>query len=314
MYRITVIICTYNRAAILGETMNSWLGVRNTGLDVELLVVDNNSTDITPAVVETFRGNYHNPMHYLCETKIGLSNARNRGIREATGEIIAFVDDDVYFDANWLIEILKAFKENPDVACVGGKSFPRFEDPPPGWISKEMYKFYGSTNSGEKDRLMVFPEHPYGLNMAFRKWVFDQVGNFNPHLGRSKGSLLSNEELDMFRRVHKAGLKVFYASRAILHHRIPAERTDKSWIVERTYWQGISDAVYWQENHPRGKIYLAFKTLWISKTIFLFYLKRALGVILPKFRPCTFKERLAVYRLMGIARQNVFEIFNIRKK
>ena len=280
---------------------------------MELIVVDNNSSDRTAQVVESYRPVCPGRLRYVCEAKIGLSHARNRAIHEASGDIIAFVDDDVYFGKNWLKEIRKAFDENSDISCVGGKSVPTFETPAPEWITEEMYKFYGTTRSGEHDRLMVFPEHPYGLNMAFRKSVFSQVGIFNPNLGRAKGCLLSNEELDLFHRIDKAGMKVYYASRALLYHRIPAERTDKRWIAERTYWQGISDVMYWQIVNPRRKMYLALKGLWISRKILRYFGKSCLRKLLPKIKAHSFKETLVVYRLMGIARQSIAEALSFRK-
>ena len=163
-------------------------------------------------------------LRYEHEQQAGLSFARNRGIEAARGSIIAFVDDDIYFDARWLVEIVAAFERHPDVHCVGGKSIPTFEGEKPDWLTESMLQFYGSTLSGDSDRLMVFPEHPFGVNMAFRREVFDKVGGFRTDLGRVKNSLLSNEEKDMFHRVAAAGFRVFYASRALLQHRVPAER------------------------------------------------------------------------------------------
>lgn len=313
MNLISVIICTYNRVDMLSVTLQSWLSVDDAGYKAEMIIVDNNSTDSTSQLVASFRAECPGQLRYVRETKTGLSHARNRGIQEASGDIIAFVDDDIFFDKSWLKEICRAFLENPEVACVGGKSIPKFETTAPEWITEKIYRFYGSTCSGEQDRLMVFPEHPFGLNMAFRKSIFSQVGEFNPNLGRLKGNLLSNDETDLFHRIHKSQLKVYFASKAILFHRIPAERTEKHWVLKRNYWQGVSDVVYQQINKPGKKIFLAFKTLRISKNIIFFFGRKYLNKIIPEIKPCSFNEEMAIYYMLGMARQNIFEMLFLRK-
>ncbi len=313
MCDISVIICTYNRAEMLRETLKSWLSVQNTGSNVELIIVDNNSTDHTPQVVESFRSACPSQLLYVFETNAGLSYARNRGIKEAAGDIVAFVDDDVLFDKSWLNELLKAFFENPEISSVGGKSIPKFDGDDPDWITEDLLKLYGSTCSGDQDRLMIFPEHLFGLNMAFRKDVFTQVGDFNTKLGRIKSSLLSNEEREFFYRISEADLKVFYASKAVLYHRIPRDRMDKRWVIERTYWQGISDVVFWQLIQPRTKFILFLKTIRILFNILLPSGKRTPRSIYLYYKLFSFTDRLAIYKLLGTAKQNLAEIFAISK-
>ena len=110
--------------------------------------------------------------------------------------------------------------------------------------------FYGDTGFGDSARWLAYPEHPFGLNMAFRRSVFERIGAFNPNLGRTKSSLLSNEESEMFCRISAACMKVYYAPDALLYHRIQNNRVTPRWILERNYWQGISDVV---QNHSRNK-------------------------------------------------------------
>ena len=113
---------------MLRETLESWLSVQDIESNIELVIVDNNSTDHTQKVVEEFQPECSCQMRYVVETNAGLSYARNRGIDEASGNIVAFVDDDVFFDKAWLREILKAFDDNPEISCVGGNSIPMFND------------------------------------------------------------------------------------------------------------------------------------------------------------------------------------------
>lgn len=302
---ISVVVCTYNRAEMLRDTLESWLSLQNTRFKVELIIVDNNSTDHTAQVVESFRSVYPSRLHYICEANVGLSYARNRGIKEASGKIVAFVDDDVFFDKDWLKEVLKAFNSHKEISCVGGNTIPKFDAAKPSWITGNVLKLYGSTGSGDHDKFMIFPEYPVGLNMAFRNEVFTQVGEFNTKLGRIKNSLLSNEEREIFYRISKADLKVLYASKAILYHRIPRDRMSKSWVFKRFYWQGISDVVFWQIIKPRSKLILFLKTI---KTIWI--LAKKITFSLESF---SFKDKLAIYHLLGTAKQNLAEILTISK-
>jgi glucosyl-dolichyl phosphate glucuronosyltransferase len=241
---ICIIICTYNRAAVLRESLDSFLRMqRPFDSTVQVLVVDNNSNDETGAIIQEFCRRAPELIRYIKEPVQGLSFARNSGIRASEADLIAFVDDDVYFDEGWLLEILDAFRAT-GAMCVGGRSIPHFEAGKPSWISTELLILYGATNSGVAVKQMKFPEHPFGLNMAFRREVFARVGQFNTALGRIKSSLLSNEEVELFFRIDKANLPVFYTPSAIIYHRIPAPRSRKSWILKRYYFQGISDTAF----------------------------------------------------------------------
>jgi GT2 family glycosyltransferase len=190
---------------------------------------------------------------YVYEEKIGLSHARNTGIRLAQGKLIAFADDDVEFDKRWGQEILNTFDDYPDAACIGGKSSPLFLDRKPEWANNDIFVFYGDTGFGETAKYIEFPKYPFGLNMAFRREVFDMVGMFSPELGRYGSSLLSGEEAELFYRISKYKLKTVYSPYVAVRHRIPADRTKTGWILSRFYWQGVSDVVFDQliERRPR---------------------------------------------------------------
>lgn len=255
---ISVIICTYNRASILADTLKSYTTLeQNTACEAELLIVDNNSNDETRRVVDQFIVQYPET-RYVFEPQSGLSYARNTGIRESRGDIIVFVDDDVFFDSCWLKAVVHIFRDYPEASCMGGKSIPQFESGRPDWSTDMLMNFYGSTNSGDAIKWMVYPEFPYGLNMAFKRDVFSQIGLFNPHLGRKKKNLSSNEEKEIFWRVNQAGFRVIYTPKALLYHRIPADRARKEWILARCYWQGASDIAFEQLKAPG----LRFLLLW----------------------------------------------------
>jgi glucosyl-dolichyl phosphate glucuronosyltransferase len=306
---ISIVLCTYNRAGMLGDSLRSWSQVVQRGRKVEFIVVDNASTDATRSVVEGFVAGFPGPLRYVHEKQAGLSFARNRGIEVAAGRIVAFVDDDIYFDAAWLEEILAAFDNNPDIHCVGGKSIPNFEGEKPDWLTESMLQFYGSTLSGDSDRLMVFPEHPFGVNMAFRREVIDTVGRFRTDLGRVKNSLLSNEEKDMFHRVNAAGYRVWYASRAVLQHRVPVDRLQQGWLLKRAYWQGISNVIFDRSSRSPSRWDLCKHLLRSFRRLVRDPDGRKPRKITGYHKGYNFESRMRVYRQLGVVRQDFVELF-----
>src|SRR5215467_13475864 len=106
---ISVIVCTHNRSASLCKTLSSFLQAIPGRLSWELLVIDNDSTDDTRQVTRDFIAASKLNVRYVFEGKRGLSEARNRGIREAQGEVLTFIDDDVHVSTNYLQEVKNAF-------------------------------------------------------------------------------------------------------------------------------------------------------------------------------------------------------------
>lgn len=313
---ISVIICTYNRSSVLKETLQSFLKLSwDKGISYELIIVDNNSSDDTKDVVNEFI-RQDSRIKYVFEAKSGLSYARNTGIKNAQGKIVAFVDDDVYFDPKWLQEVLNIFRDYPDAACMGGRSISVFEEGRPDWISDEIIRMYSSKDIGDSIKYMEFPEHPFGLNMAFKSEIFKQVGIFNQELGRFKGSLLSNEEKDFFYRIHKAGLKTIYTPHAVLSHRIPGERTAKKWIMRRYYWQGISDTIFEQSVEPKPKKILireAFCDLkWLQKRIIVGYI--SIKRIYWHIKELKFEHWAHYCYKAGVIRQKLYEGFSFKRQ
>jgi glycosyltransferase involved in cell wall biosynthesis len=309
---ISVVVCTYNRAAMLRDTLRSWAGVDQGGWRVELVVVDNNSTDSTRGVVQESQKHLEKPLRYVFEARPGLSFARNKGIEAACGKIIAFVDDDIYFREDWLKEMVSTFERHPEVDCVGGNSIPVFEAPRPDWLTDDYTMLYGSTMSGNSEKRMVFPEHPFGVNMAFRRKVFERVGCFNTRLGRIKKSLLSNEEKELFYRIDRAGMHTHYSPSSVVYHRVPEDRMNQQWILRRVFWQGISKIAFNQlvskrskrdlfEDAMRNGIRAIFgpRPYSASKSI-LFY------------QGFDLREKMKIALSLGIAKQSCVELLNFQ--
>lgn len=305
MITLSIVICTYNRATILAETLSSFAKLGESRDNrIELIVVDNKSTDTTAMIVSDINSEI-SCLKYIYEPEPGLSYARNRGIRESRGNIIAFADDDVLFGHGWGYTIIDIFENTPTAFALGGKSTPVFDGGKPAWIEDRFQKMYGDTLLGDEFCEITYPQHPFGLNMAFRREVFNKIGYFNTELGRKKTNLLSNEESEFFSRMAQHSLKVVYEPTALLYHRIPRERASSRWLRNRKYWQGISDVI--QDEKNKTKIEHTKKFIVTIKEI----LKFAFGQKLTprkaywRFKSLTEADWIQIHYLAGVAVQSL---------
>jgi glycosyltransferase involved in cell wall biosynthesis len=243
--RVSVIICTHNRAPLLRKGLDSLRGQSLTcGDGIEILVVDNASTDETQDLVESFQSTTGN-VRYIFESTLGLSHARNRGVREAHGELVAFIDDDAIAEPGWLDALVHAFHGvEPKPDCVGGRIEPIWQVPKPGWFPHSLLGYLSILDLGDEAHWCDIPrEHLVGCNIAFRRNALLELGGFNTELGRKGQSLKGNEEIELLRRMKQRGQGVFYEPCAVVRHFIPRERLTKRWLVRRLYAEGLSDGV-----------------------------------------------------------------------
>lgn len=234
---ITVAVCTHNRAARLGETLEHLLQMElPPPLDWELLVVDNASTDETPSVVERFATRTDGRVRYVSEPRQGLSRARNAAVGAARGGIIAFTDDDVIPEPDWLAKLAETFRDY-ECAGVGGRVAQRWDFEPPDWwleATDDLGAAIVGFDPGGGPRELDVP--PFGANMAFRSEVFERHGGFRTDLGRMGKQLISGEDTEFGRRLLRAGEVLRYAPDAVVHHPVARERATKAYF-RRWYYQ-----------------------------------------------------------------------------
>lgn len=240
----SVVVCTFNRAGLLSETLKALKAQQAPPAGYEILVVDNNSSDDTRVVTEQLAAEAGAPIRYIFEKAQGLSFARNTGIREATGEAVAFVDDDVDLGADWLNALLAPLADS-SVACTGGPVRPIWPAERPSWLTKDWEGFLGISEfeTARETGEFRWPTYPWGLNMAFRRSVFDVVGFFPVDLGRIGKGLLANEEISVCDRIETAGYRIRFAPTAVVYHKIHPARLKKQTFYHRAYHQGRSDAI-----------------------------------------------------------------------
>jgi glycosyltransferase involved in cell wall biosynthesis len=251
MTDISVILCTYNRCESLEHAVESVLACAMSGsYNWELLVVDNNSKDSTGLVVEELVARYPGRIRYLFEPRQGKSNALNSGIRESAGDILAFVDDDVTVDPNWL-QNLALVLQKQEWSGVGGRILPEKNFTPPAWLSlKGRYAlaplaiFDLGVQAGETS------EPPFGTNMAFRRQVFEKIGGFRTDLGPCPGSEIRSEDTEFGYRALSAGFRLWYEPSAIVYHSLNPERLRKKYFL--AWWYDKSRADIRQDGVPSG--------------------------------------------------------------
>jgi glycosyltransferase involved in cell wall biosynthesis len=206
----SVIICTRDRAPQLDRCLQRFNEAQAFHNSWELIVVDNNSSDSTKTVIETFAASVPFRVKYVFEGRNGLSHARNRGIAETSSSIIAFTDDDCLIDQQWASTIVHEFSANPSLAVLGG----RVEMGDPNGQSTGTRSFADRRAISSFDELF---RRMIGCNMAFSRKVFQVIGGFDPLLG--KGTRLgSAEDLDLLYRALKAPLTIVYVPEAIVFH------------------------------------------------------------------------------------------------
>jgi glycosyltransferase involved in cell wall biosynthesis len=226
---ITVILCTYNRCASLSRALESVAASElPTSVEWEVIVVDNNSNDETRRVTEEYCRRYQNRFRYVFEARQGKSHALNAGVRQARGDILAFMDDDVTVEPRWL-QILTSSLHDGEWAGSGGRIFLEKTFSPPRWLELDgpysLGGVLGVFNRGDKPGELDWA--PYGANMAFRKVMFEKYGGFRTDLGPPPGNEAGGEDVEFGRRLMLAGERLRYEPLAILYHSVPQNRLRK---------------------------------------------------------------------------------------
>jgi len=258
----TVLIATYNRAALLDETLASLRRLRvSPHLRWEAIVVDNNSTDGTRAVVERHARDFPVTLRYLFEPAQGRSSALNTGIEAAAGDVLAFTDDDVRVAEGWLTaacDVLRngaparatAWRNDRSIAYAGGPVRPLWETAPPTWLDLQRGDLWGTIAIQDHGaEPFVYEEArkvPLGANMAARKSLFERIGGFRPDLGRTGGRLVLGQEVpEWLTRARAAGACGVYLPAMEVHHHVPARRLTPKYF--RAWWFGKGVSRAWLE-------------------------------------------------------------------
>jgi glycosyltransferase involved in cell wall biosynthesis len=237
---ITMLVCTFNRAADLRELLQTALVQETDGeFSFEVLVVDNNSTDDTRAVVKEFIDQGYANLRYAFEGKPGKSHALLHGLEIARGWSYVITDDDFILPKDWLKKIIAAFKSHPDVPVISGKVLPLWQGEPPAWLTPEHWSAIAMADYGDAPFYADEKNQICLLACAFRLADVKAVGGYRPELGVSQKAIGGTEDLDILSRLWKAGRRAFYDPTIYFYHKVPSTRLTKAyhrrWHTEHGY-------------------------------------------------------------------------------
>lgn len=237
--KTSVIVCTKDRPEDLERCLRSLMQLRYKSYEV--IVVDNNSlTKETKKVASQF------PVKYILEKELGLDRARNRGIMEAKGEIVAFTDDDCVVDRHWL-NILVSNLGNPNVGCCTGMVRPLELRTTPQKIFEEYQTFLGHSYRMDFTKDSPIPFFPVnifrvgaGANMAFRKETLTAINYFDEEMDVGTLAMCGGDILAFF-KIITSGWKVTYDPRAIVWHKHPSYYRQ---LIKKIYGYGVGCQFY----------------------------------------------------------------------
>ena len=239
---VSVIICTYNRCDSLRQTLESLCQVDiPPGVRWELLLIDNNSTDATAQVCESFSGRL--PLRYVFEGQQGVSYARNRGIAEAAAPLLFFSDDDVTMDKGWFVNLWNATEHHPEIGIFGGRIIGVWENGAPPWLkrtARSMLRLVSThLDLGEEEQIVTrIDKGPWGPNMALRKSLLAERFRFSTNFGRTgqRKMHVRGGETELILRLFKLGHKGLYVGRATVYHRNPRANATERYVF--SYFRG----------------------------------------------------------------------------
>lgn len=238
---ITVVICTWNRADFLAETLECMLHLDlPEKLNWELIVVNNNCTDHTDIIIEKFRGKL--PIRRIFEEVPGLSNARNCAVHEAQGDYIIWTDDDVTVGPNWIQSYLNSIMVHREAMVFGGLIIPDFQGNAPGWISNNLDIIgdaYARRELGRQE-FRLDPQEgaiPYGANFCINTNIQKEY-LFDPNYGFVAGKLVGGEETQVIRKILQAGEDGWWVPEAVVNHRIESFRQSERYVYRYFRSQG----------------------------------------------------------------------------
>jgi glycosyltransferase involved in cell wall biosynthesis len=256
----SVIICTHNRADLLQEVVSQLRAQVYPQGAFEIIVVDNGSTDHTPQVVDRLAAEPGAPVRYVAESRIGITFARNRGAEEAYYPYLVYIDDDCSVGPDWLQQLMNGFDLHEHVVAVGGQVLLHWDQQEkPSWFAPQLERWLAANSYlGTHSRLLAEDERIIECNMALERKAWQAAGGFLGMEQFGSQHMAASEVVYLFMQLHRQGGKIAFVPEAVVHHHVGI-RT-RQWMLQRAYWQGVSDAVLAHLLHRRSWVSIAYGT------------------------------------------------------
>jgi glycosyltransferase involved in cell wall biosynthesis len=237
--RVSVVLCAHTMDRFDAVTDAAESVFAQTYDDVELVFV----SDGNEGVAETFRERYgdrDDVVVHCNDENVGLLESRNTGAELASGDVVAFVDDDAVADEEWVKRLVAAYEDH-DAVAAGGKMTPEWVAGKPGFLPEEFYWLVGVTHRGFADGPGEV-RNTFGSNISFRREVFRDLGGFDTNIGGRQGDEnLQGGETELCARLRaEYDSGVYYDPEARVAHKVFEYRTDPWWLLDRAFWQGYS--------------------------------------------------------------------------
>lgn len=240
----TVVVCTRDRIDLLTGCLDSLEHQTLADGDrVDVVVVDNGSTDGTRGWLTRWAATDPERRRVVQEPVAGLSRARNAGLATAGGEVVLFLDDDAVAPRGWVAAHLAAYRRTPGTTAVGGPVVLTWPEGRPRWLTPGLEHWYSALDHGDEAGPFPPPHGPYGTNMSMRRDDVVAAGGFAERLGRRGRKLRSGEEAELWSRLWAAGGSIVYDPAALVLHRVTGGRSNRRWLLRRGWGQGRSNAV-----------------------------------------------------------------------
>ncbi|MBT6843986.1 MAG: glycosyltransferase family 2 protein [Candidatus Melainabacteria bacterium] len=265
--KLSIIICTFNRSTELEELFEDlmqqirWLR-SSESKDIELVIVDNNSIDNTNEVIYKLIENTELSVKYLTHDSFGLSHCRNLAIEKATGDLLAFIHDDITLDEDWLKEAYKIALQCQDqeIGVYGGRTVPTWQSTLPSWVNIEgrnaiRQEVFRGHSHGDEEALYPFTsdfgyaEYPTSTNFLIRREVFENCGNFRTDLGPSAaGGMTLYDDVEFFEYLSCLKIPMLYMPQLMVFHSVKESRltlkATRRWYFKygrAQYWTAFTD-------------------------------------------------------------------------
>jgi len=230
--QLSIIICSYNRANYISAALDA-LYQQTTSLDqFEVFVVDNNSSDGTPAIFSAWRASHPNgQFYYVTEKQQGASFARNTGAALAKADWLCFIDDDAIAYPNYVAQVIKHTYDQPFVIGFGGRIIPKYIPEEPKWMSYYVSSMVGNFDYAPKACAFEHGKYPLESNMIVSKKVFDQVGGFNTAIPGVMGTVrIGGEGKDLFYKIMHLGHTIYYDPSIIVDHIVEVSKLTPAYL------------------------------------------------------------------------------------